>query len=88
MKFILPRVFAKIYADVRQMESAVAASGLDWTLVRPTRLVNTQATGSYRVRPDYPPRGGGKIGRADVAQFIAETLTRRNWVGCRPTLAY
>lgn len=88
VKFILPRLFAKTFADVRQMESAVAASGLDWTLVRPTRLVNTQATGRYRVRPDYPPRGGGKIGRADVAQFIAETLTRRNWVGGRPALAY
>jgi putative NADH-flavin reductase len=88
VKFILPRIFAKTFADVRRMESAVAASGLDWTLVRPTRLVNSPGTGRYRVRPDYPPPGGGKIARADVAHFITGALTDNTWVGARPALAY
>ncbi len=88
VKFILPKVFAKPFADVRQMESAVAASDLDWTLVRPTRLVSSPGPGQYRVRPDFPPPGGGKIARADVAHFIAGTLTEDSWVGGRPALAY
>jgi putative NADH-flavin reductase len=88
VKFILPRIFATTFADVRQMESAVAASDLDWTLVRPTRLVNSPGTGRYRVRPEFPPPGGGKIARADVAHFIALALTEHNWVGSRPVLAY
>ena len=51
VKLILPRIFAKTFADVRAMEEVVRASRLDWTLVRPTRLVNTPArasTGSAR----------------------------------------
>lgn len=35
VKMILPRVLARPFADVREMEAAIAASGLDWTLVRP-----------------------------------------------------
>jgi putative NADH-flavin reductase len=88
VKFILPRVFAKPFADVRQMESVVAASDLDWTLVRPTRLVNSPGTGHYRVRPDLPPQGGGKIARADVAHFITGALTDLGWACSRPALAY
>jgi putative NADH-flavin reductase len=88
VKLILPRVFAKPFADTRRMEDIVARSGLDWTMVRPARLTNGAATGRYRVAPEYPPRGGWKISRADVAQFIAATLTEGSWVRSAPALAY
>jgi putative NADH-flavin reductase len=88
VKQVLPRVFAKPFADVRRMEDVVRESGLDWTLVRATRLVNSPATGQYRVSPDYPPPGGGKISRADVAHFIAATLTGNSWQRSAPVLAY
>jgi uncharacterized protein YbjT (DUF2867 family) len=88
VKQVLPRVFAKPFADVRRMEDVVRESGLDWTLVRATRLVNSPATGQYRVSPDYPPPGGGKISRADVAQFIAAALTGNSWQRSAPALAY
>jgi putative NADH-flavin reductase len=88
VKLVLPRIFAKQFADVRQMESVIGASDLDWTLVRPSRLVDSAGTGRYRVRPDYPPPGGRKIARSDVAHFIAGALTEKSWVGSRPALAY
>jgi putative NADH-flavin reductase len=88
VKMILPRVLAKPFADVRGMEAAITASDLDWTLVRATRLVNTPVTGHYRVRPDYPPKGGWKISRADVAHFMAAALTDASWIRGRPALAY
>jgi len=88
VKQVLPRVFAKPFADVRRMEDVVRESGLDWTLVRATRLVNSPATGQYRVSPDYPPPGGGKISRADVAHFIAAALTGDSWHRSAPALAY
>ena len=88
VKQILPRVLARPFADVRQMEETVVDSGLDWTLVRATRLVNTPLTGRYRVAPDYPPRGGGKISRADVAHFMATALTEDAWLRSAPALAY
>jgi putative NADH-flavin reductase len=88
VKLILPRVLAKQFADVREMEEIVAASDLDWTMVRATRLVNSPPTSQYRVRPDYPPPGGGKIARADVAGFMLTCVTERSWVRGQPTLAY
>ncbi len=88
MKWVLPRVLAKTFADVREMEAIVAASNLDWTMVRATRLVDMPLTGKYRVRPDYPPAGGRKIARADVAHFMASVLTGGSWVCQAPALAY
>jgi putative NADH-flavin reductase len=88
IKFILPKVLAKVFADVRAMESVVSASDLDWTLVRATRLVNAPQTGRYRVRPDFPPVGGRTIARGDVAHFIAAVLPDDSWVRARPALAY
>jgi putative NADH-flavin reductase len=88
VKQVLPRVFATQFADVRQMEDVIRESGLDWTLVRATRLVNRPGTGHYRVSPDFPPPGGGKISRADVAHFIAAVLTGNGWLRSAPALAY
>jgi putative NADH-flavin reductase len=88
VKQILPRVLAKPFADVRAMEDVIRESGLDWTLVRATRLVNGPGTGQYRVSPDYAPRGGGKIARADVAHFIAAAVTGNSWLRSAPALAY
>jgi uncharacterized protein YbjT (DUF2867 family) len=88
VKLILPRILAKPFADVRQMEEVVRGSGLDWTLVRPARLVNKPGTGRYRVRPDYPPRGGRSIARADVAHFMVAALTEAAWPHAAPALAY
>jgi uncharacterized protein YbjT (DUF2867 family) len=88
IKAILPRVFAKPFADTRQMEDAIRDSGLDWTIVRPVRLVNRPGTGRYRVSPGFPPPGGRTIARADVAHFIAAVLTENAWLREAPAVAY
>ena len=85
---ILPRILGRAFADVRRMEQLVRASDLDWTLVRATRLVNDPGTGEYRVNADFPPPGGGKIARADVAHFIAAALTAGSYIRESPALAY
>jgi putative NADH-flavin reductase len=88
IKAILPRVFAAQFADVREMENVIRDSGLDWTIVRPVRLVNRPGTGRYRVRPDFPPPHGRTIARADVAHFIAAVLTEDAWLHEAPAVAY
>jgi len=87
-KLILPRVLAKPFADVRRMEDVIRASGLEWTLVRPARLVGGLATGRYRTRSDFPPQGGVKVSRADVAQFVVDAIGQHSWIGASPALAY
>jgi putative NADH-flavin reductase len=88
VKFVLPKIFATQFADVRAMEQVIRASDVDWTLVRPTRLVNSGITGKYRIAPDYPPPGGRKISRADVAHFIGTALEQNSWLEGAPALAY
>jgi uncharacterized protein YbjT (DUF2867 family) len=88
IKAILPRVFAALFADVREMEKLIRDSGLDWTIVRPVRLVNRPGTGRYRVRPDFPPPHGRTIARGDVAHFIAAALTESAWLHDAPAIAY
>jgi putative NADH-flavin reductase len=88
VKMILPRIFARPFADVREMERVVRASSLDWTLVRPTRLVNAPGTGEWREGGEYPPPGLTKISRADVAQFIIRALTEGSYVRQSPAICW
>jgi putative NADH-flavin reductase len=88
VKMILPRIFARPFADVREMEQVVRASSLDWTLVRPTRLVNAPGTGQWREGDEYPPPGLTKISRADVAQFIIRALTEGSYVRQSPAICW
>ena len=60
-------------------DEALAASGLDWTIVRPGRLTNEPGTGFV----EAAPRLGryGEIPRDDVALVLLECLDAPNTVG-------
>ena len=88
VKAILPRVFARPFADVREMERVVRASALDWTLVRPTRLVNDPGRGEFRIRDQYPAPGLTRIARADVAQFMMAELTEPDYIRQAPAICW
>jgi len=61
-------------ADLRQMEVTVRQSGLDWTIVRPAKLVDGAGKHSWRTAPGYALARGTKIARADVAEFMIGQL--------------
>ena len=63
------------YADQAEQERILAASDLDYTIVRPPRLTDGPITRTYRVTPDALPSGGRRISRADVADFMLQQLT-------------
>lgn len=88
VKTILPRIFTRPFADVREMERVVRASTLDWTLVRPTRLVDGPGRGGYRIRDRYPAPGLTKIARADVAQFMIGALTDAGYLRQAPAICW
>ncbi|WP_371654176.1 MULTISPECIES: NAD(P)-dependent oxidoreductase [unclassified Streptomyces] len=67
---IVTRVLKDVYEDLRRTEAALAASALDWTAVRPVRLVNKPRTGTYRTAIGATPRSARTIGRADVADAM------------------
>ena len=59
-----------------EMERIVAASDLDWTLVRPPRLTNGPLTARYQVADNCFPPGKRMLSRADVAHFLLDELHR------------
>jgi uncharacterized protein YbjT (DUF2867 family) len=74
------------YRDKERQEMTITASGLEWTLVRPTLLTNSAKSGRYRVLTAGNWRNG-MISRADVADFIVTALADRSYVGQAVVLA-
>jgi putative NADH-flavin reductase len=70
VKPILGRILRHSFADVRQMETLVRNSGLDWTLVCPPRLTNGKRSSKVRSNAERNVRGGFTIARADVAAYL------------------
>ncbi len=69
------------YADHQRQEEIVAASGLDWTLVRPSAFTDGPATNQYL--HGFAPTIKGlalKISRADVAGFVLRQLTDQTYL--------
>lgn len=68
--------------DHDAQEAAVRASGLEWTIVRPTGLTSGAPSGRWRTaetRGDARLRGS--IARRDLAAFLLEILADRSTIG-------
>ncbi|TVQ24899.1 MAG: SDR family oxidoreductase [Spirochaetaceae bacterium] len=61
-------------SDHEAQEAVVTASGLKWTIVRPSGLVDTPGTGVYSLGEDIRARTS-KISRADVADLMLNELS-------------
>ena len=70
-----------IYADKLVGEELIRRSGLDWTIVQPTKLTDGPLTGKYRSGERVPLRGMASISRADTAHFLLSQLADRNSIG-------
>ena len=80
--YLLGRLlFPRTVADASAMERIFAQSKLDWTMVRPPELTDKPYTGNYRVREGHLPRFGFSISRADVADFMLNTVENRASIG-------
>jgi putative NADH-flavin reductase len=73
------------YEDKNLMEPEIKASGLDWTIMRPTMLTNGPRTGRYVVTVGKRPEAA-RVSRADVAAAMLRTVEERLWVGESPTV--
>ncbi len=59
---------------MKQLETALKQSELDWTIIGPGRLTDDPRTGVYRIGETIP-KGGSKISRADVADLLLKEAT-------------
>ena len=79
IKFFLNYLLKDVYADKTNMEEIITTSDMNWTVVRPGRLLDKELTEKYRIENKlFKGINIGGINRADVADFLikqAETQT-------------
>lgn len=79
--WIMRSAAGKIVADKVQQERALAASGLDWTAVRPGVLTDGPKTGKVAAAVDLVLPGFPQISRSDVAAFTIDELQSPRFIG-------
>jgi putative NADH-flavin reductase len=75
IKNILQRFFKHLYADMLIMEAFLKTMNLNWTVIRPPWLRDTQHTGIYRTTINEHIDKASKLSRADLADYIVNHLT-------------
>jgi uncharacterized protein YbjT (DUF2867 family) len=87
-RILMPLLLRKVYADKDRQEAIVAASGLDWVLVRPTILNDKPRRGNIRALADLEGFHGGTISRSDVAAFVSDQLGSDAFLMKRPLITW
>lgn len=72
-KFFFAVLLKSSRVDHEAQEAAIKESGLDWTIVRPSGLIDKPGTGEYRVGENILAETS-QIPRADVADLIIKEL--------------
>lgn len=85
--FVKP-LLRHIYEDMRHMEQTIQKSRLAWTIVRPSRLVDGERTGHYRVGTSGELTQANSISRADVADCMLAQLDSKDYWQQAISVAY
>ena len=85
----LPRIIgAQRLREAERQEEIIRQSSLEWTILRPTRLVNEAAVGRYKIGSDLHTGMGSKLARADLAAALLEQLEKTDFVRQTPTVTH
>jgi putative NADH-flavin reductase len=71
-RVIMPLFMKKAMADRVRLEEVVESTGLDYTFVRPTRLVDGGPTEQYSAGPDVHAGITSKVTRGDAARCLLD----------------
>jgi len=86
---LLPALLKNIFADKETAEQAIRESDTEWTIARPGALNNKLLTGKYRAGPEaVKKRWFPRIARADVADFMLDTLEHNRFIREAPGIFY
>jgi hypothetical protein len=85
---MLPLVLRRMYADKDRQERIIMNNVARWIIVRPGFLNNGPRTGRYRALTDLQGIQGGRIARADVADFVLAQAKSPQYIGRAPLLIY
>ncbi|HXM97345.1 MAG TPA: SDR family oxidoreductase [Candidatus Dormibacteraeota bacterium] len=80
--FVIPFILPLYFWDKTRQEQSIAASKLEWVIVRPAALTNSPARGIYRHGFNVGSFvWTARISRADVAHFMLNQLTDNSYLG-------
>jgi putative NADH-flavin reductase len=78
VKMFLKYFLKEVYADKTKMEEIITNSDLNWTVVRPGRLLDKELTEKYRIENKlFKGIHIGGINRADVADFLIKQAEKQ-----------
>jgi uncharacterized protein YbjT (DUF2867 family) len=81
-------IIKPVFKDHELQENLIHASGLDWTIVRPSAFMDGPATGSFKENFSSSERNLSlKISRADVATFLSQQLDNTSYLGCAVSIS-
>ena len=73
-------LFRKMLPDMANMEGELMRDSLEWTIVRPPRLIDGALTSNYVIQEGRLPEGRRAITRANVAEFMLNEAERKEHV--------
>jgi putative NADH-flavin reductase len=79
-KPLVARLFGSGFADTRQMESVIRSSELQWTLLRPSRLIPGESTKPYRVGVDRAVWWHYNTRFDTVGRAAVDALSSPEWI--------
>jgi putative NADH-flavin reductase len=86
---IVPLAQRHTFEDKHRQERIVRESGLDWTIVRPSRLTNGPRTGAYRTGARLRLNSlTAHVSRGDVADFMLKQVAADTLVGQAVGISY
>jgi putative NADH-flavin reductase len=78
VKMFLKYFLKDVYADKTKMEEIITNSDLNWTVVRPGRLLDKELTEKYRIENKlFKGINIGGINRTDVADFLIKQAEKQ-----------
>jgi putative NADH-flavin reductase len=81
-EWIIRPFLRPLYEDLHAMDALITTSAVDWTILRPPRLMDTPALGRAREAPDvWVMPKGLVIPRADLAAVVVAKVADRESVG-------
>jgi putative NADH-flavin reductase len=87
--FVIPVILPFYFWDKTRQERLIAASNVEWVIVRPGVLTNGAKRGSYRRGPHVGSfLWTVRISRADVADFMLSQLTEDSYLGTAPGVCW
>lgn len=86
-RILLPRIIGgERLAEAELQEAAIKQSTLDWTILRPARLLDGEGSGTYKMATDIKTGLNSSTFRSDLARALLDTLEGNKFLRQCPTV--